>query len=102
MRVRIYLPPRTAMQSGRAKTQEWVLEYEPETPRRPDPLMGWSGGADTRAQLRLFFPSREAAVAYAEREGLVYEVETPPAPRPVRPKAYADNFRFGRGENWTH
>ena len=68
MRARIYQPPKNAMQSGRAATHEWVLEFEPSSPRRPDPLMGWIGSADTQAQVRLTFPTREEAVAYAERQ----------------------------------
>ena len=68
MRARIYQPPKNAMQSGWAATHEWVLEFEPSSPRRPDPLMGWIGSADTQAQVRLSFPTREEAVAYAERE----------------------------------
>ncbi len=99
-RVRIWRRPKTAMQSGMAKTHEWVLAFIPG-PRRPDPLMGWIGGAGTETQVELRFPSREEAVAYADREGLEYEVEQP-RERVVRPKSYADNFRFGRTENWTH
>ena len=98
---RIYQQPKTAMQSGMAGTQEWVLDFEPSEPRRADPLMGWIGSADTQTQVRLRFDSREEAVAFAERQGFAYQVELP-RPRRVRPKAYADNFRFGRYENWTH
>jgi hypothetical protein len=102
MKARIYLPPKTAMQSGRALTRQWVLEYAPIQPQRADPLTGWIGGAETARQLRLKFPTRDAAVAYAEREGIAYEVE-PVAPGPgLKPKAYADNFKFGRRENWSH
>ena len=101
MRARIYQPPKNAMQSGWAATHEWVLEFEPSSPRRPDPLMGWIGSADTQAQVRLTFKTREEAVAYAERHGIVYDLELP-QPRRVKPKAYADNFRYGRIENWTH
>jgi hypothetical protein len=101
MRARIYQPPKTAMQSGRAGTDTWVLEFEPSSPRRPDPLMGWIGSADTLSQVRLHFPTREEAVAYAEKQGLAYEAELP-RQRRVQPKAYADNFRYGRLEMWTH
>jgi hypothetical protein len=101
MRARIYQPPKNAMQSGWAKTHVWVLEFVPSSPRRPDPLMGWIGSADTQAQVRLTFDTREEAVTYAERNGLTYEVELP-HPRRIRPKAYADNFKYGRIENWTH
>ena len=100
-RARVFQKPKSAMQSGFAGTDEWILQYEPADQRRPDPLMGWISSGDTRAQLRLSFESREAAIAYAEREGLAYEVELP-QPRRIRPKAYADNFRYGRIENWTH
>lgn len=101
MRARIYQPPKNAMQSGLAATHEWVLEFEPSSPRRPDPLMGWSGSADTQTQVRLVFATREEAVAYAERNGITFDLELAQARR-IRPKAYADNFRYGRSENWTH
>jgi hypothetical protein len=101
MRARIYQPPKTAMQSGWAGTHQWVLEFEPSSPRRPDPLMGWIGSADTRAQIRLHFDTSDEAVAYAKKEGLDYDLELPQLRR-VKPKAYADNFRYGRIENWTH
>jgi len=101
MPARIYQPPKNAMQSGRGKTHHWVLEFLPDTPRRPDPLMGWISGADTKAEVRLTFPTREEAIAYADRAGLAYEVELPQERR-VRPKAYADNFHWSRIENWTH
>ena len=101
MRARIYQPPKNAMQSGWAATHGWVLEFEPAEPRRPDPLMGWIGSADTQAQVVLRFATREEAVAYAEKNGIAYDLELP-QPREIKPKAYADNFRFGRMENWTH
>ena len=101
MRARIYQPPKTAMQSGRAATHEWVLEFEPASPKRPDPLMGWIGSADTRTQVRLGFHTLDEAVAYAERNAIAYELELPQERR-VKPKAYADNFKYGRIENWTH
>lgn len=89
---RIYQRPKNAMQSGRARTDTWVLEYDPGEPQRPDPLTGWAGSGDTRNQLRLNFPTLEAAKAHAEREGLAYHVV--PAPqRKLKLQAYADNFR---------
>ena len=100
-RARIYRQPKTAMQSGMAGTHEWMLEYEPAEAPRADPMMGWSGSADTRAQLHLKFPTREEAIAFAEKNGLQYDLELPHE-RKMKPKAYADNFKFGRIENWTH
>jgi hypothetical protein len=100
-RVRIYQPPKSAMQSGFAGTGRWVMDYVNASPRQPDPLMGWIGGADTQSQVRLRFDTQEEAIAFAERNGLSYEIELP-RERRVKPKAYADNFRFGRWENWTH
>jgi hypothetical protein len=101
MIARIYKPAQTAMQSGPARTKEWVLEFERQSPREIDPLMGWTSSRDTQAQVRLSFDTKEEAVAYAERNGLAYRVlETTPR-RAVR-KSYADNFRFGRIGSWTH
>ena len=95
MEVRIYMPSKTATQSGRGRTQAWVLEYEIATPRRPDPLMGWTSSGDTLNQVRLTFQSREDAIAFAERKGWSYTVDEPRM-RMVRPKNYADNFRPDR------
>ena len=101
MVARIYKPAKTAMQSGPARTKEWVLEYEPEKPREIDPLMGWTSSRDMHAQIRLNFLSKEEAIAYAERNGLAYSVAEPQARGTVK-KSYADNFRFGRKGTWTH
>lgn len=100
---RIYRPAKTAMQSGRAKTRHWVLEFERTTPRTHDPLMGWTSSSDMPAdQVRLRFPTREEAIAYAERNGIAYQVQVP-RERAVRPRVYADNFRSDRPHgNWTH
>lgn len=101
MVVRIYRPAKTAMQSGRARTMEWVLEYEPESASEVEPLMGWTSSKDVRSQVRLEFASKEEAVRYAERHGLAYRLIEPKERKPVR-KSYADNFRFGRIGSWTH
>ncbi len=90
---RIYQPAKTAMQSGRANVRKWILEFEHTTARRADPLMGWIGSQDTRAQVRLSFDSREKAVAFAEKHGLEFRL-TEPKSRRIRPKNYADNFSF--------
>ena len=102
MTARIYKPARTAMQSGTAKTKEWVLDYEPEQPRLIEPLMGWTSSGDMKQELRLFFPTKEEAIAYCEREGIAYQVfeSKPTAGRPRI--AYADNFAPGRRTPWTH
>jgi hypothetical protein len=94
-RARILRPAKTAMQSGRALTRKWILEYEQATKRQPDPLMGWSSAQDTLNQVRLRFDSREEAVAFAEKHGIDYQIIDPQERRP-RPKSYADNFRYDR------
>jgi len=101
MLARIYKPAKTAMQSGRAKTKEWVLEYEPATPREIDPLMGWTSSNDMLSQVRLFFETKEEAIDYATRHGIAFEVADIPTPKKIL-KAYADNFAFGRRQPWTH
>ena len=89
---RIFQHPKNAMQSGRARTDAWTLEFEPAEAKQPDPLTGWAGSGDTRDQVRLGFPTAEAAIAYAEREGLAFTVIAAPE-RKLKLQAYADNFR---------
>lgn len=92
MSARIYQRPKNAMQSGRAGTDQWLLEFNPAEAQRADPLMGWSGSGDTRRQVRLSFASAEAAQDYAARYGIEAIVHPTP-PRRLKLQAYADNFR---------
>jgi len=94
-RARIYRPTKTATQSGRAQARKWILEYEPVTPRRPEPLMGWASAADTLNEVQLRFNTCDEAVAFADRLGLDYTVIAPHESA-ERPKSYADNFRYDR------
>tara|TARA_B110000027_G_C16113251_1_gene298862 strand:- start:2371 stop:2670 length:300 start_codon:yes stop_codon:yes gene_type:complete len=88
---RIFKPTKTAMQSGRATLATWVLEFEQTEPKKADPLMGWIGSGDMNGQLKLKFPSKEHAIAYAKNKGLTYRIQEPKA-RKIQPKNYSDNF----------
>jgi hypothetical protein len=101
MPARIYKPSRSAMQSGKGKSQSWVLEFEAEAPRTADPLMGWTSASETATQVKLTFETSEAAEAYARSKGIAYIIQ-PEAPVRTTKKSYSDNFKFGRGDNWTH
>ncbi len=101
MLARIYQPAKTAMQSGRAMTRQWVLDYEPGEAKRHDALMGWTGSGDMLGQVRLTFATREEAVAYAQRHDIPYQVQEAGQCQ-VRPKAYADNFATARRQPWSH
>jgi len=89
------------MQSGKARTKKWVLEYEPERPREIEPFMGWTASADMRQQLNLDFETLDEAVAYAEKHAIPYQVFEPHKPV-AKTKSYSDNFRFDRKLPWTH
>ncbi len=93
--VRIYKPAKTAMQSGRGNTRAWVLEYEPGSAKETDPFRGWAGSADTRSQVRLRFPSKEEAVAFAKKNGMNFRVQESKSRR-IRPKSYSENFAYKR------
>jgi len=101
MLARIFQPARTAMQSGKAKTREWILEFEPASARALDPLMGWTSSTDMNGEVRLRFDSKEDAIAYAEKHGIPFRLHEPQQ-APVILKAYADNFAYGRKQPWTH
>ena len=101
MLARIYRPAKTAMQSGKAKTHDWRLEFEPASARTQDPLTGWTSTTDMNGQVRLSFETKEEAVEYAERHGIAFHLhELQDAPLIL--KAYADNFATNRKQSWTH
>lgn len=100
---RIYLPARSAMTSGERNTRRWTLEFLPREPRRIDPLMGWTSSSDMNSQVRLRFDSREAAIDYAERQGIRYIVEEPKRrAHNIRPRGYGGNYAHDRRDTWTH
>ncbi len=102
MRARIYQRPKTATQSGTAGSGIWVLDYGSNQRERNDPLMGWWGGTSTQGQVLLRFDTKDEAVAYAQANAIAFDIEEPPAVSAMKPKVYADNFRYGRTDNWTH
>jgi len=101
MIARIYRPARNAMQSGKGKSSQWVLIYEPDAPRTIDPLMGYTSSTDARQQVRLSFETQEAAETYAQRNGIAYVVQPAHDTTPKR-VSYSDNFRSDRRTPWTH
>jgi len=101
MLARIYRPAKTAMQSGRAKTHKWFLEFESEQARSIDPLMGYTGSSDMNSQVVMKFESKAEAVAYAEKRGIAFQIIEPKKPKRSI-KAYSDNFKFGRIGQWSH
>ena len=103
MRARIYQPARTAMQSGMAKTHDWVLEFERASAREVDPLMGWTSSSDTQTQVKLTFASLKAAKAYARQHGIDAVVQVAQTRKPnIRAQGYAENFATNRRGAWTH
>jgi hypothetical protein len=101
MTARIYRPAPNAMQSGKGKSRQWLLVFEPSEPRQIDPLMGYTSSGDTRQQVRLSFPTQEEAEAYAQKNGLAYVVQPAHDATPKR-QSYPDNFRADRKTPWTH
>ncbi len=92
MLARLYQRPKNTMQSGRARTGQWLLEIERDVPQRPDPLTGWAGSGDTETQVQLHFGSEAAALAYAAAHDLTVEIQ-PLGRQSLKLQAYADNFR---------
>ncbi len=101
MSARIFSPAKTAMQSGKAKTGYWVLEFDPAHRKKIDPLMGYTTSGDMLSQVKLTFDTKEEAVAYAEKEKIAYRVEEPKEAK-RRQISYSDNFRYDRRTPWTH
>ena len=92
MSARIYKRPKNAMSSGRALTDRWILEFAPAEARKADPLTGWAGSGDTQRQVKLNFPDKDAAIAYASKYGIEYVITEPPH-KTLKIQAYADNFK---------
>ncbi|GAM99309.1 NADH-ubiquinone oxidoreductase-related protein [alpha proteobacterium U9-1i] len=101
MLAKIYRPAKNAMQSGKANTRQWVLEFEASAASRPEALMGWTSSPDASGQVRMRFDTKEQAIEFARAHGLPHQVTEPSEPKRI-PRAYADNFAFRRREPWSH
>ena len=84
------MPNKSPMQSGRGKSNKWILEFETRDPTR-NPLMGWESSNDTLSELILEFSSKEMAIEYAQKNNIDFEI-IEPNKRKVTLKSYADNF----------
>ena len=89
-RAKIYIPSKTAMQSGRGKTKKWLLSFETKN-TKTNPLMGWESGEDTLSEVVLKFSSKEKAIEYAKKNNILYQVIEPKKSNFII-KSYADNF----------
>tara|TARA_B100001540_G_scaffold310058_1_gene327259 strand:- start:637 stop:942 length:306 start_codon:yes stop_codon:yes gene_type:complete len=101
MTIKIYIPSKTAMQSGKGKTKKWLAEYISDELQVKDNLMGWNSSFDTKSQIKLFFESKEHAIEWAKKNNFQYFVEEPKI-RNIKPKNYASNFDINKKEPWTH
>ncbi len=101
MVAKIFKPAKTAMQSGKAKTDGWILEFESESARKVEPLMGYTSSSDMSSQVKLEFKTLEDAKSYAEKNGLAYRVQKPQKAK-RRIMSYAENFSTDRSLPWTH
>ena len=89
-KAKIYIPNKSPMQSGLAKTNKWILEFDTKDPTK-NPLMGWESSSDTYTELKLEFSSKEKAINYAKKKKIDYEV-IEPKKRKIIKKSYANNF----------
>ena len=101
MPAKIFSPAKNAMQSGKGKADVWILEYDRETPRVIEPLMGYTSSSDMNSQIKLKFENQEQAEAYAKKHGIAYQVQVPRQSR-RRKASYAENFSYDRILPWTH
>tara|TARA_Y100000590_G_scaffold415489_1_gene513291 strand:- start:416 stop:721 length:306 start_codon:yes stop_codon:yes gene_type:complete len=101
MTVKIYKPTKTAMQSGNAKTKQWLAEYISDIPTEKDSLMGWNSSSDTKSQIKLFFETKEQAINWAISNSYQFYV-VEPHKKEIKIKSYSSNFDMNRKEPWTH
>ncbi len=89
-KAKIYIPNKSAMQSGLGKLDKWILEFETKDPTK-NPLMGWESSSDTYSEVKLEFSTRDLAINYAKKNKIDYEIIEPKKRKTIK-KSYSDNF----------
>jgi ETC complex I subunit conserved region len=88
---KIYRPARNAMQSGKAKTKQWLLEFEPTSARSNYEVTGWVSSSDMDQEIQIAFETSEDAVRYAKSNNIEYTLLQPKEPKKAK-RSYASNF----------
>jgi hypothetical protein len=89
-KAKIYMPSKTAMQSGKFKSNSWILEFVKENLQK-DFVMGWNSSTDTGKQVKIYFDNKDDAIRYAKKNDISFDV-LDPKKRKIIIKSYADNF----------
>ena len=89
-KAKIYIPSKTATQSGLGKEDKWILEFDSKD-TTTNPLMGWESSSDTLGEVKIEFTTKEKAIEYAKNNNIIYKVIEPNKKRFVI-KSYAENF----------
>ena len=89
-KAKIYIPSKTATQSGLGKEDKWILEFESKD-TSINPLMGWESSNDTMGEVKLEFSTKDKAIDYAKNNNISYKVIEPNKKKFII-KSYAENF----------
>ncbi len=89
-KAKIFKPTKTAMQSGKRNSKNWLLEFDTKN-TGINPLMGWESSKDTMSEVKLEFSTKEKAINYARKNNINYYI-VEPEKRKIIKKSYADNF----------
>ena len=89
-KAKIYKPTKTAMQSGKRNTKNWLLEFDTLN-TGINPLMGWETSNDTMSEVKLQFSTKEQAINYAKKNNIIYYIVEPKEHKIIK-KSYSDNF----------
>ena len=89
-KAKIYKPARTAMQSGKRNTKNWLLEFDTLN-TGINPLMGWETSKDTMSEVKLQFTTKDQAINYAKKNNIIYYIVEPKEHKIIK-KSYSDNF----------
>lgn len=92
MQASIYQPTKTTMQSGARNSKHWLLEFSHDGSRKIEPIMGWIASKDMLQEVKIKFPNKDAAVAFAKTNHLTYEIIEPQHKKFIK-RSYADNFK---------
>ena len=89
-KAKIYIPSKSAMQSGKGKNDKWLLEFNNNRTEN-DHLMNWISSNDTQSQVKIFFNTKDEAIAYAKKNNIKFDIIEPKKSKLII-KSYADNF----------